>query len=181
MKQTGRGLRPQGGICACPKGSKLSFFSALIFPPTTQSCRGVRAGTRRQSQRTKPCGRPRCAGQPRKETSTMLGDNGRVTWLDRYLSSIRVHAHACVSNVMLPSSRTRGPLFLPRPAFIAKVKQSRWYWVRPGHVEQGATPTLALGIGSDEIYRPSCARRQHRLRYQDTAPDGVVQQDVTRK
>lgn len=84
----------------------------------------------------------------------------------RYLSLIMVHPHACVDNVMLPSSRTRGPLFLPWPAFIAKVKQSRWYWVRPGHVEQGATPTLTLGIGSDEIYRPSCARRQHRLRYQ---------------
>lgn len=42
----------------------------------------------------------------------------------------------------------------------------------PGHVEQGATPTLTLGVVSDEIYRPSCDRRQHRLCYQTPPSDG---------
>lgn len=44
--------------------------------------------------------------------------------------------------------------------------------MRPGHVEQGATPTLTLGTVSDEIYRLSCDRRQHRLCYQTPPPDG---------
>lgn len=49
----------------------------------------------------------------------------------------------------------------------------------PEHVEQGAPPTLTLGVVSDEIDRPSCDRRRHCVVLSDTALGWVVHVDVT--